>query len=450
MQYFYDFIDYFSFTFELLSASMFFALYFERRKLFLLRFILGLAAMMAVAYFWKTEFSYAGIAGNIFKYETFYVMAIFIMFFSFRSGFWGALFCATVGYCVQHITYNFYRLLSLIPPFFSAPATYFVHIGWFFLVYAALLAVLRIFYKQSKEIMRESLMRNKSLLIVGAIFITVATFLDNIALLAFAYDGAWDLIYFVHLFLSIITGFILYIEFSALQARKTQNELANLKLILHSQHKIYNSNKEMIESINLKCHDLKHQINSVKSRLSEGEIQDMSRLIAMYDSSLYTDNEAIDIVLAEKSVYCVNRGITLTCLLNGKHLSRMSDYDLYSFFGNAIDNAIEAVFNLPEEKRFISITENIKSGLLNIRIENYCDGNITFSDGLPQTTKNKVYHGFGMKSMRHIVEKYDGQFSCKLEGELFVVNIFLPFESEGTFKNDKETEENEGKNKAAA
>ena len=40
---------------------------------------------------------------------------------------------------------------------------------------------------------------------------------------------------------------------------------------------------------------------------------------------------------------------------------------------------------------------------------------LQFKDGLPLSTKkrNRAYHGFGMKSMKHLTEKYGGTLVSK-------------------------------------
>ena len=44
-----------------------------------------------------------------------------------------------------------------------------------------------------------------------------------------------------------------------------------------------------------------------------------------------------------------------------------------------------------------------------------------------ETTKNeKEKHGFGIKNIKSIVEKYEGNFQIEVENQLFRVKIFLP------------------------
>ena len=47
--------------------------------------------------------------------------------------------------------------------------------------------------------------------------------------------------------------------------------------------------------------------------------------------------------------------------------------------------------------------------------------------GIPLTTKSdKNYHGFGMKSIRQVVEKYGGSLTVNAENDLFRLMILLP------------------------
>ena len=50
-------------------------------------------------------------------------------------------------------------------------------------------------------------------------------------------------------------------------------------------------------------------------------------------------------------------------------------------------------------------------------------------DGMPVSSKEKEkgFHGYGLKSIRMIAEKYDGVFAYKAEEGVFRVNILFPY-----------------------
>lgn len=65
--------------------------------------------------------------------------------------------------------------------------------------------------------------------------------------------------------------------------------------------------------------------------------------------------------------------------------------------------------------------------MITIIITNYCNGQIKITDGMPVTTKAEEvgFHGFGMKSMRLLAEKYHGSLHVRLEEDVFVLTIIL-------------------------
>ena len=136
----------------------------------------------------------------------------------------------------------------------------------------------------------------------------------------------------------------------------------------------------------------------------------------------------MDLILTEKSLLCQKQNIKLTCLADCTKLGFISNEDLYSLFGNAIDNAIEAVMKINDiDKRNINLIVRNVHSFISITIENYYVGNILLnSDGLPMTTKsNKDYHGFGTKSIKMIVNKYQGDLKITTKKNIFTLSILF-------------------------
>ena len=148
----------------------------------------------------------------------------------------------------------------------------------------------------------------------------------------------------------------------------------------------------------------------------------------IYDSIVKTGNEVLDTVLTEKSLLCEKEHITMTCVADGSKLGFMDAVDLYTIFGNALDNAIESALTIPDpERRVIAVTVYTRSSLLLIQLENYYEGSLTFADGLPVTTKeHNGYHGYGMKSIRFTAEKYGGVVTVNTADNLFILRISIP------------------------
>ena len=159
----------------------------------------------------------------------------------------------------------------------------------------------------------------------------------------------------------------------------------------------------------------------------EGLVREIEDIVTDFDASVRTGNEALDIIVTEKSRLCNRKKIKLCCMADGKKLSFMRSSDLYALFGNIIDNAIEAVSVLDEDKRTISLSVSEKSGFIVINIYNRYDGELSFESGLPRTTKSdESMHGFGMKSVQATCEKYGGSMSIRTDKNVFNLNIIIP------------------------
>jgi hypothetical protein len=209
-----------------------------------------------------------------------------------------------------------------------------------------------------------------------------------------------------------------------------EKELMEQMFQSHEQQQKYM--KETIDLINLKCHDMKHQLVRIRTE-KEGEgkdsaLREMEDTILIYDHMANTGCEALDTVLTEKSLYCGNHQIDLQYMVDGKKLLFMKSADIYSLFGNALENAIEAsVQEEDPQKRSISLQVQQKKAYLCIHMENNYTGTLHFADGMPVSSKeDKRYHGFGMKSMKYIVEKYSGHMSTEERDHCFCLNILIP------------------------
>ena len=213
---------------------------------------------------------------------------------------------------------------------------------------------------------------------------------------------------------------------------RLERELVLQQQLARQQREQYELTRETIDIINRKCHDLKHQVAALRNISSEEQreahLSEIERSIQIYDSTLETGSRVLDTVLTEKSLYCGAHQITMTCMADGRRLSFLDDVDVYTIFGNAIDNAIESVSGLTDpEKRAIAVSVWSKSGLLLIQFENYFEGTLRFENGLPLTTKaDKSSHGFGIRSIGYTVKKYGGHMAVSAEDHLFLLSISIP------------------------
>jgi hypothetical protein len=229
---------------------------------------------------------------------------------------------------------------------------------------------------------------------------------------------------------------LLYAHLALCCETKTRHELEAVQNVLQNQYQYYMQSRESIDLINYKYHDLKHQIAVLRAEQDPEKrsafLNQMEDEIKQYEQQNKTGNSVLDTVLTGKTLSCNKYGITLTSVADGSLLDFMDTMDICSIFGNALDNAIESQLKIPDkEKRLIHVTVTKKKSFLIIRFENYFEGDLSYKEGLLTTTKKeKQFHGYGIKSIRHTVEKYEGAVDIETDHNWFNLRILIPLEEE--------------------
>lgn len=224
------------------------------------------------------------------------------------------------------------------------------------------------------------------------------------------------------------------LQYRTLSAIRANQERVVIERMLQNSGKNYSLAKEMVDHINRTCHDLKHNLEVLKTidqAQRQAYIMEAERSIGLYHELVHCENEVLNTILAEKCLFCKSRNIDLSCAIDGTDLGFVSIPDLYAILGNAIDNAIECVIDFGDlEKRVIDLTISQSGGFCCIQTNNYCEKEPEMLDGLPLTTKSdQGNHGFGLRSIRYLAKKYGGNMVVNISGHIFTLQIMIPVSS---------------------
>lgn len=189
---------------------------------------------------------------------------------------------------------------------------------------------------------------------------------------------------------------------------------------------------ENIEIINEKCHDMKHQMLALKNIDNKDTFNEalssLTRDIGIYDMIAKTGNKALDVIITEKNFLFEKEKIMFSYIIDPEALNKMQDSDVYSLFGNALDNALEALKQEETPNRNLTMNVKKRGKTTIIHIDNYCSHSISFENGLPLTRKeNKNEHGFGLRSISTIVKRYHGNLLIHTENNRFNIDITLSY-----------------------
>lgn len=239
-------------------------------------------------------------------------------------------------------------------------------------------------------------------------------------------------IFYIRTLVDLCGVLMLYSQQDDRQKRYLSHEMQSINDVLVRQYNQYKMSHDNIEVLNQKYHDLKHQIIAIRQENNiekkEQYLLDMENRIKMYQSVFQTGNQVLDVMLTTKAEYCSHNQIDFNCVADGKAVEFMDTMDICSIFGNALDNAIESVQKQEDpQKRLIRVAVYTKDQLTMIRFENYTQENLEVKNGLLNTTKkNKDYHGYGLKSIHSIVDKYGGTMTLNVEQNWFILRILIP------------------------
>lgn len=277
-------------------------------------------------------------------------------------------------------------------------------------------------HNQKKTIGPKQMMSAFLLFIVVELFSLSPVFLEIVN-----FDIEWR----YHFLTQLICLVILYLQNEMFKKSYLQEEIAIINLLWKKEQEQYTITKETIAIMNQKYHDLKHQISALRNASKEEinrYLDEIEESVRNYELIVKTGNEVLDIILTEKSIYCNNRGIQISCVADGSQMEFINTIDLYALLGNAIDNSIEAVEKLEKkEMRQIDLMIYRQQSFLIINIINPLEEKLIYEEDVPITTKgDRNYHGFGLRSMKHIVKKYDGYLDIREEDNCFSLKILIP------------------------
>ena len=434
-----EFYKSFQFVAELLLAELLFVCRFRRRKLFPLRLGASIAACFLLGWLFPVVSESAFYLS--FMFFTIFAFTVLCVKFTFGQSWLTVAFCCVAGYTTQHFSYELYNMtlgvMDSITPgslgagmgqygtgeilLFSNPFL----IAVYLCVYVACY-MLSYFAFGTKLKPKEDVRLKTTFIFAFAVFILIIDIVLNAVVVYYLENTGllYSLIVGLYNVLCCITS--LYLQFQVALKSKIEDTLDTVQRMWHEVREQYAISKENIALINMKCHDLKHQIHSLggSERVSPATLAELERSISIYDSVVKTGNDALDVILTEKSLLCNKNGVRLSCIVDGDKLSFMKEEDIYSLFGNIVDNAIEAVLKVPQDKRTISLHVKTVDGMLLVRESNYYADDILFEDGIPLTTKeDKRYHGYGIQSIKYICDRYDGELNISAEGSVFTISL---------------------------
>ncbi len=213
--------------------------------------------------------------------------------------------------------------------------------------------------------------------------------------------------------------------------RIRQHERLQIEKLAKQHADNYLFNLRSIDNVNRKYHNMRHIIQGIKSMDSiddiKSSIKSFEDEIQSYELIFNTGNKTLDVIFTDRIQEAKNKEITLHIHADGQGWEQISDIDIATIFGNALDNAIESVEkNTDLTSRLIDVRIGKVNEMLIARFENPFTHKIERNQSKFLSTKKDMdNHGYGLQSIEMIVEKYNGDMDIKTENGVFVLTVII-------------------------
>lgn len=426
MEFFYTY----GLTIELFSALFLFTINLEKRKYFILRNILFIFAI-AFFCFIRAYFPSTTIYTKIISYFVLYLVCFAFNYFIYNATLRTILYCTIGGIIAQHTSYvlsDFFRYLI------ETNYHNLILANCIYIIFTVAIYTLLFFIFSFHQDPRDYAKLQRGIIIISSLILFVIC-IFVIQFFEF-YRSEVSFHYYVLFVILDTTCCISIYLIQKISYTSAKNAIETE--IFKNRINQYESMQNVIEVMNIRIHDLKHQLHKIEKENSASPeaISQLNESISKYKSFSRCGNDVIDAILTEKNIKFEKESIIFTYFLNGKLFDNFSTLDIHSIFGNALDNAIEFLITLPKENRFLTIRSFEKGNIAKVSFENTYIGKPKFNkQGLLDTTKdNSMYHGFGLKSIKATIKKYNGSMSITIEDNTFKLQLLFP-------KANKESEE---------
>ena len=247
-----------------------------------------------------------------------------------------------------------------------------------------------------------------------------------------AYSSGMFLIFFL-LGCLVLDVYIVVVFYRISIVRKTEKENALLQQQSEMQLEVYSDLQQRYQNSMRTIHDAKRHVRALESLIQSDHLaeaqqykESLFQKLNELQPSIQCDNPLLSAILNHVFLKAEQRHITLKMDLQGEEqLSMLAGVDLTTIVSNLLDNAVDAVSELPEEQRYIHFAVAFQMGEIMIHVENPTKNDLKREGNTIVSTK-EGHLGLGLKNVEMVVEKYKGNFKTDVKDGTFIAAITIP------------------------
>lgn len=238
--------------------------------------------------------------------------------------------------------------------------------------------------------------------------------------------SGFTMVFFVASLVIEMIIFSLVIKIAEGYEQKKNNEL--IEMSNEILQKSLDETEQTFELWRQSIHDYKNNIITLTQMVEDERFEEIKAYLEekneLMTRKMYytkTGNSVIDAIINSKQNVAEKKNIVFVVNAKIPENTIISDIDLANILGNLIDNAIEA--EEQEQQPYIEVTVKQEKSFLIINTKNKYTKNL--QEDLSTTKRQTAFHGIGLRSVKQIVNKHDGEIQIDVTGGEFVVNIMI-------------------------
>ncbi len=202
-----------------------------------------------------------------------------------------------------------------------------------------------------------------------------------------------------------------------------------VRLVAEQQAQELEAMKRSQQEIRVLRHDLRLFLSTLavcietdEKSVVQGMIQSYSEHVDGTKIKRFCTNDTVNYVLSDFEAKCEADGVTF---LHKVEIGDVVTNEILfsSILSNALDNALKAAAELPEEKRTVTLMLREANGRLLFSVKNPVEKEPDFVDGMPVT--NRKGHGYGTQSIRYMTEKLGGNCQFTVKDSVFITRVIV-------------------------
>lgn len=272
---------------------------------------------------------------------------------------------------------------------------------------------------------------NSKILLILSLTSIIKFILADLVVKYMFYDNSFPYYFFV-----IFAVALIFIQIVTFYILNTISNIIEEKYYLEISLKSKQNDEDIMrmhKEIRGWRHDMRNHVNVVLGLLERGlsdeaveYISEIDKRTSEFEEIRYTDNIAVDSILASKVNLAKEKGVEIELDLNVFSEIKLPNVEICTLLGNLIDNSIEACEKV-EENKFIVLKILAQEDKMIIRIKNSTNGKLKEENGKFKTTKINGMHGIGLSQIDSIVEKYEGYIKRTHENNIFDTSIMINY-----------------------